>query len=604
MEAISLPRLELARLHEQLGRLFADQDPQGEALGTFLQFTLSLVNGSAALIHRNTNGVLKIEAQLFSKQAESWSDNLQAEIEGNARRAFEGDKAALTPLQRTVAATILTVPFHGGAAFPSGCLSVVLLPGTHALEIFVAILQLLAVNLGMWLQRESGADTPALSEPSMAVTLLVAEVIEEKRELAASLLVNRLRELLQAETLILASCAEGKKPLVTAISSLVDFSRQSPAARQIQQVLDECSLHRQILVWPATALANTIASPILKGLSTEYAAEQAVCLPVFDRQGKGSGIVVVLWHTLSPDLHSGHLRILAESGGILGSFSRWLRPAEKSASSRFAGLPRWKKLLVGLGLLLVVVALCCLPVRHFVSADCVLMPRTTRHVVAQFDGILQKVVKEAGMKVQQGEKIAQLDGQSIELEISSLQAEISKNRKLQDVSMVAGQTASAQIARLERERLTEKLKLLELQSTMLTIQSPIDGVIIGGAVEKAEGGPVRKGQTLFEIAPLDRMIVELHVRQEDFQYIARESRVKISLDAYPGTVFSGVINTIHPKAELKEGSYVFLAQCFLDNQQGSLQPGMNGSASVAAELRPLLWVALKKPWTALQKIFR
>lgn len=594
MEAISLPRLELTRLHEQLGRLFADQNPQGEALGTFLQFTLSLVNGSAAVIHRTAIGDLKIEAQLLSKQAESWSDNLQAEIEGNARRAFEGDKAVLVPLQRAATATILSVPFAGGAAFPSGCLSVVLLSGAHALEIFVAILQLLAINLGMWLRQE----------PSLDLTRLVAEVMEEKKDLTAPLLVSRLRDLLQADAFIFATCVEGKKPLITAISSLVDFSRQSPAARQIQQVLDECQLHGQILIWPATDMPSAIASPILKVLSTEYGSEQAVCLPVFDRQGKGSGIVVVLWHALTPAQRGKHLRFLADLAPILGSFSKWLRSAERSTASRFTRFSRPKKLILGSVLLAVVAVFCCLPVSHSISTDCVLMPRTTRYVVAQFDGILQKVFKEAGMKVQGGERIAQLDGQAIELEISSLQAEIGKNRKLQDVSMVAGQTASAQIARLERERLTEKLKLLQMQSSMLTIQSPIDGVIISGAVEKAEGGPVRKGQSLFEIAPLDRMIVELHVRQEDFQYIARENGVKISLDAYPGTVFSGVINTIHPKAELKEGSYVFLAQCYLDNQQGSLQPGMNGSAKVAAGIRPLLWVALKKPWTALQKIFR
>jgi multidrug resistance efflux pump len=244
-----------------------------------------------------------------------------------------------------------------------------------------------------------------------------------------------------------------------------------------------------------------------------------------------------------------------------------------------------------------------LPFRHTVSADCVLMPRTTRYVVAQFDGILQKVDWEAGTIVKKGQELARLEGQAIDLEISSLQAEIGKSRKLQDVYMVAGRTASAQIAKLESERLAEKLKLLQLQSTMLIINSPVDGVIISGAVEKTEGGPVHKGQTLFEIAPLARMIVELHILQEDFLYVAVERPVKISLDSHPGDNWVGKIDSIHPRTELRDGKYVFPAQCFLDNEKGELQPGMNGRAQISVGFKPLIWLLLQKPWIALQKIF-
>ena len=169
--------------------------------------------------------------------------------------------------------------------------------------------------------------------------------------------------------------------------------------------------------------------------------------------------------------------------------------------------------------------------------------------------------------------------------------------------MVAGQTASAQIARLEGERLSEKLRLLQLHSTMLTIRSSIDGVIIRGTVDKAEGGPVSKGQTLFEIAPLAEMIVELHIQQEDFQHVAKDSLVQVGLDSYPGRVWASAIRTIHPKTEPRQGRYVFIARCQLDNPKGELQPGMNGTATVAAGYRPLAWVALNRPWAALRKIF-
>ena len=67
---------------------------------------------------------------------------------------------------------------------------------------------------------------------------------------------------------------------------------------------------------------------------------------------------------------------LAASLPILGSLGRWLNPSRRSATSKFAGLPVRMKLIVLSLLLLACIGLCCLPVRHRISADCVLMPLT------------------------------------------------------------------------------------------------------------------------------------------------------------------------------------------------------------------------------------
>ena len=88
---------------------------------------------------------------------------------------------------------------------------------------------------------------------------------------------------------------------------------------------------------------------------------------------------------------------------------------------------------------------------------------------------------------------------------------------------------TAQLAKLEADRLELKTKILELRSNHLEIKSPIDGVVISGDQERAEGAPLTIGQALFEVAPLDKMVVELAIPEDEITHI-KQNFAKSQLD--------------------------------------------------------------------------
>jgi multidrug resistance efflux pump len=152
------------------------------------------------------------------------------------------------------------------------------------------------------------------------------------------------------------------------------------------------------------------------------------------------------------------------------------------------------------------------------------------------------------------------------------------------------------------ERLELQIQLLEHRVKNLAIRSPIDGVVVSGDLERAEGAPLTIGQTLFEIAPLDQMRVELNIPQEEIARVAQKMPVAINLDALPDGMISGEIERIHPQAELRDNASVFVADLAMDNPGGRLRPGMNGWAKVTSDHRALAWVLFHKPWSSVKRI--
>jgi multidrug efflux pump subunit AcrA (membrane-fusion protein) len=152
------------------------------------------------------------------------------------------------------------------------------------------------------------------------------------------------------------------------------------------------------------------------------------------------------------------------------------------------------------------------------------------------------------------------------------------------------------MARLEMERLTLKIQLLEDQVNNLEIKSPLRGVVVSGDPEKIEGARMAMGQTIAEIAPLDKMLVEVQIPDRQIEQVTEGARVGIRFDAAPGALHRGELSRIYPRAEQRDGHNVFIGIVELDNPLGELRPGMNGKASVAGERHCLAWNLFHPAW--------
>ena len=104
------------------------------------------------------------------------------------------------------------------------------------------------------------------------------------------------------------------------------------------------------------------------------------------------------------------------------------------------------------------------------------------------------------------------------------------------------------------------------------------------------------GQTLFEIAPLDRMVVELEVPETDIAYVRQDATAAFRLDAYPGRSWQGAIRKIQPRAEQRDQNEIFLAELALDNPGQLWKPGMSGGAKISSSVKPLGWILFHRAW--------
>jgi multidrug efflux pump subunit AcrA (membrane-fusion protein) len=173
---------------------------------------------------------------------------------------------------------------------------------------------------------------------------------------------------------------------------------------------------------------------------------------------------------------------------------------------------------------------------------------------------------------------------------------------MRDHHLALGNTAGAQIARLEEQRLEEQLNLLLEQKKHLVLLSPVDGIVLSGDLKRALGSPVSKGQSLFEVSPLEEMIVELAVRENHITYLQPDMDVRVRFDAYPDGVWVGSIKKINPKSEIRENRNVFIAELEFNNPDGRLRPGMQGKAVIHTGSRPLGWIVFHKPWYTLLQL--
>ena len=138
-------------------------------------------------------------------------------------------------------------------------------------------------------------------------------------------------------------------------------------------------------------------------------------------------------------------------------------------------------------------------------------------------------------------------------------------------------------------RMDAKATVLRQRSEQLEIRSPVDGVVISGDLRRAEGAPLTTGQTLFEIAPLEEMVLEIGIPEEDIGHISMGQTVESVLNALPDRSWIGTIERIHPRSELVDQDYVFVAEVRFQNELGLLRPGMKGRAKIETAKHPLGW---------------
>ena len=99
-------------------------------------------------------------------------------------------------------------------------------------------------------------------------------------------------------------------------------------------------------------------------------------------------------------------------------------------------------------------------------------------------------------------------------------------------------------------------------------------------------------------------MVEIAVPEVEIVHVVAGQEVELTFEAEPSQSLRGSLRGVHPRAELREASNVFVAEVVLANSNGGLRPGMKGHARIATSRQSLGWIWFHKPWNWLQSWLR
>lgn len=337
----------------------------------------------------------------------------------------------------------------------------------------------------------------------------------------------------------------------------------------------ESSLWTDLLEqWPTVTTVGAERSPKADSLWLRFPS------------GNARAEVAVLWIEAT-DHAASVLRQLEPACEAVGRVL-WSRPKTNLGRWSFGnGILSWQVFAVIAALLM----LAMLPVPYRATCRAVMQPMEQRIIAAPFDSTLLDCYVEPGDEVKRDDLLLALDGRPLQLELEALKADLSRAKKQQSSALALGKIAESQLAELESHQLQKRIELFEDRSARLEVRSPIDGVVVSGDLARSVGTPLEIGKPLLEIAPLERMLVEVEIPEEEIHYVSAGDRVRVRLDASIQKAIEGELRRVFPQTEIRHERNVFVGRWEMGNPEGWLRPGMQGKAVVYGPRRPLAW-----PW--------
>jgi RND family efflux transporter MFP subunit len=418
---------------------------------------------------------------------------------------------------------------------------------------------------------------------------------------ACRMMANRLQQFLGCRQIAVGLCRGSRNRCrLRALSGVVRFDSHTAFVQALQDALEEAIDRNSVTIWPPRDESQEHTSMAHERLVSLLGAERVLSLPLSLDDDQ---LVAICLLIDAPEEDACALagKYGTPIAGCLNAVQRNQRGVVGTLiGSAWNHCRSWRGGLLWAAFVILSLAL-LVPVPYRITCDSELQPVIRRFVVAPYDGTLEKSLVAPGDMVAAQDVLARMDEREIRWELASLNADLTRARKERDAALASHRTADAQLAKLEMKRLQLQIRLLEHRLENLAVRSPIDGIVVTGDLQKAEGAPLTIGQSLFEIAPLEHMVAEIYIPENEIAHVKQGMAVSIDLDGFPDKTISGAIERIHPRAEVVDDESVFVAELHLDNSDSLFRPGMNGQATLVSDRRRLGWVLFHKPWTSLRR---
>ncbi|MFN5048847.1 efflux RND transporter periplasmic adaptor subunit [Roseateles sp.] len=410
----------------------------------------------------------------------------------------------------------------------------------------------------------------------------------------------------------------GKRLRLQSLSNAADFSGRLDLAHALEAAMEEASDQGQALCLldgqPAPELPATLVLRDQQALLRGFGTGSVLSVP-FMLDEKNQGVMVFEWplhqapsalalqmaHGLPPLLG----RVLLDKRHAQRAWPLRLRDALAAQAAKVFG-PRHalrKLMLLGLALLAAYLATATGPYR--IGAQATLEGGVRRVIAAPFDGFVASAQVRAGQVVKQGDLLATLDDRDLRLESEKWASQQTQYAKQAQEAQAQHSLAQIQISLAQIRQAASQRRLSETMLARTAVRAPLDGLVVSGDLSQSLGAALKKGQTLFEISPLDAYRLILQVEETDIDTLAVGQRGSLMLTALPGETFNFSVRLLTPVASARDGRNLFRVEAELDpvgERAAQLRPGMEGIAKVEMGERHLLWIWTHRmgDWLRLQ----
>ncbi|MDR1520559.1 MAG: HlyD family efflux transporter periplasmic adaptor subunit [Planctomycetota bacterium] len=251
----------------------------------------------------------------------------------------------------------------------------------------------------------------------------------------------------------------------------------------------------------------------------------------------------------------------------------------------------------------VIVFFCFARGKYTVESTFVTRPATRRVVAAPYDGFLAEVYVKPGEKVQANETLM------VELETAELISQLAMKKAeraahLKDAGLAGRENkfAEAQAAEARAEQAEAECDLLNEKLAKAKLYPPLTGVVLSGDLTTRVGAPVKLGETLFEIAPIEHMEADLYVPEDEIADVREGQLGELAAAGRPNEKVRFEVIRVTPQAELVKQKNVFRVRVRLVDAPNWMLPGLEGIAKVDVEERPLIriWSRRAVNWVRMK----
>jgi len=521
---------------------------------------------------------------------------LLAEVSGQTLESREARVAKAVPHAVVTCPLIVDGQLHGLVAVSTSQ------QNESALQEAVRQLQWGLQGIESSLRVRQSEQEQTTRERLIATLDLVASVLaEEGFEPSAQALATDLATRLDCDRVSIGLVRHDHASVV-AVSHSAEFGERMNLIRAIGTAMDESLDQKSIIVLPPRE-GDVLVTRDHTALSRQYGSDCVLTIPftvgettrgafTFERPaGRAFGAEDIELCQAVVALCSRILEARRLNDRLLVSR---VSDALRAELAKFTGPRHFGRKLSALVLMLAVFFFSFASGDYRVGATATLEGSVRRVLVAPFDGYVASAPRRAGDVVSAGTVLATLDDRDLRLEYYKWASQRAQYTKQYQEAVALHDRAQSSIVLAQVQQAEAQMNLLAEQLGRTQIAAPFDGLVVSGDQTQSLGTAVRRGQVLFEVAPLNAYRVILEVDENEITAIKAGQVGSLMLASLPGEVLPLTITHLTPVAVSRDGRSFFRVEALLGRMSERLRPGMEGVAKVEAGQRKLIWIATHK----------